>query len=188
MDLYAFAQIEDLQHYLDDNNIDIPRLRGLRLMKDEKIITDEETEKSVKGDQIDYAVHWLREHCDWCWSSWKMDRKHKAFIYGKDEHGNKAVVGIDLSKVHGKDKKRIKFHWKQIKKRYYEQFGMFNKYVGKNVLYVHARLGSTNWSDYKVDTTHPMYLERIDDAWDGTYCDIYYDLDKAVNKDEVQVH
>ena len=36
MDLFAYLQIEDLEKYLKDNNIEIPRLRGLRLMKDEE--------------------------------------------------------------------------------------------------------------------------------------------------------
>ena len=37
MDLYAYSQIENLKHLLEENKIDIPRLRGLRLMKDEEL-------------------------------------------------------------------------------------------------------------------------------------------------------
>ena len=44
-----------------------------------------------------------------------------------------------------------------------------------DVLYIHARLGSCNWSyivhtDYK---NEPWYMESCDDSWDSTYCDIY---------------
>ena len=177
MDLYAYSQIGDLEHLLEENKIDIPRLRGLRLMSDEKIITDEEMKERIAEEQKEYAINWLKQHEDNCWCSWKDKKNHKAFIYGKDENGDRVVVAINFSKVHGKDRKHIKHHWKMIRKAFTDQYKMWNKYVGKNVLYVHARLGSTNWSDYKIDENHPMFLEYIDDAWDTSYCDIYYDLD-----------
>ena len=182
MDLYAYAKIEDLAHLLEENKIDIPRLRGLRLMKDEELITDEDMEKRIFKEKNDYAINWLKQHSDCCWSSRKANKKHKSFVYGKNENGERTVIGVDFSKVHGKDRKHIKYHWKMIRKAFTDQYEMWNRYVGKNVLYVHARLGSTNWSDYKIDEKHPMFLEHIDDAWDTSYCDIYYDLDKGVKK------
>lgn len=36
MDLGAYAQIDNLGQIMKDNGIDIPRLRGLRLMKDKE--------------------------------------------------------------------------------------------------------------------------------------------------------
>lgn len=48
MDLGAYVQIEELEHYLEENNIEIPRLRGLRLMKDEEIITKQDFENMYK--------------------------------------------------------------------------------------------------------------------------------------------
>ena len=36
MDLFAYSQIDDFDHLLKDNNIEIPRLRGVRLMSQEK--------------------------------------------------------------------------------------------------------------------------------------------------------
>lgn len=180
MDLYAYAQIEKYQKILDDNQIKIARLRGLRLMKEEELITDEDIQKRISEEKTDYAVDWLRQHCDWCWSSTKADKRHKSFVYGKDENGERTVIGVDFSKVHGKDRKHIKHHWKMIRKAFTDQYEMWNRYVGKNVLYVHARQGGGNRSWYPIDTSHPMYLEDIDDAWDKTYCDIYYDLEKAL--------
>ena len=41
MDLGAYAQIEDLEHVMKENDIEIPRLRGLRLMKNEEPISKE---------------------------------------------------------------------------------------------------------------------------------------------------
>ena len=184
MDLYAYSQINDLQHFLEENKIVIPRLRGLRLMKEEEVVTDEDAKKRIESEKTEYAITWLQQRMDWCWSSDRADRHHKSFIYKKDESGERKPVAVDFSKVHGKARKHIKFRWKQITKAFTEQFDVWNKYVGKNVPYVHARLGSTNWSDYKIDTTHPMFLEHIDDAWDTSYCDIYYDLDKGISDNE----
>ena len=50
MDLGAYAQIEDLEKVMEDNGIDIPRLRGLRLMKDETPILKVEREAIIKDD------------------------------------------------------------------------------------------------------------------------------------------
>ena len=47
MDLGAYAQIPNLENILQDNNIDIPRLRGLRLMKNEEPITRKEMDEIV---------------------------------------------------------------------------------------------------------------------------------------------
>lgn len=42
MDLGAYVQIEELEKVMVDNNIDVPRLRGLRLMENEKPLTEKE--------------------------------------------------------------------------------------------------------------------------------------------------
>lgn len=42
MDLGAYAQIEELDQVMKDNGISVPRLRGLRLMVEEKPLTKEE--------------------------------------------------------------------------------------------------------------------------------------------------
>ena len=53
MDLGAYAQIPDLDKVLQDNNIDIPRLRGLRLMKNEEPITRKEMDEIA----IDHGLY-----------------------------------------------------------------------------------------------------------------------------------
>lgn len=182
MDLGAYAQIEDLGDILGDNNIEIARLRGLRLMKNEKPVSDEKLKEMIADEQTAYAINWIKQRNDWCWSSSRDRYWHKSFIYGKDKNGYDEVIGVDFTKVHGKLRKHIKFAWKKIVKAYTAQYEMFNKYAGKNVLYVHARQGGGNRPWYPIDTKHPMYLSDVDDAWDSTYCDIYYDLDKSVAK------
>jgi hypothetical protein len=56
---------------------------------------------------------------------------------------------------------------------------MFNKYIGRDdILYVHARIGSGNWPAYRDEVVNqPWFLEKIDDAFDPTYCDIYAKID-----------
>ena len=176
MDLGAYSQIDKLSNLLTKNKIEITRLRGLRLMKEEKPISDEELEEVIKEQKKEYLINWLKQHSDCCWDSRKDKNNHPAFIYGE----NNEVVDYDFSKVHGEDRKHIKFRWKNIEKEYTAQFEMFNRYAGKNVLYVHARQGGGNRFYYPIDTKHPMYLDDIDDAFDSTYCDIYYDLDKEI--------
>ena len=126
MDLYAYSQIDKLKKYLEENNIDIPRLRGLRLMKDETPVSEEKIKE--------YAENFS-----------------KYIILAGYEHALKRVK---------------------------KQYDIFNKYVGKNVLYVHARVGGANWDFFGMDeiTKHPLYLERVDDYFDSTYCDIYFKL------------
>ena len=179
MDLYAYSQIENLEQFLKDNEINIPRLRGLRLMKDEILISQEDMITSIKDEKKDYLINWLKQHSDSVWSSTKDDNHHEAFIYG-----NKIIIDYDFSKVHGKDRKHIKLKWKQIEKRYLTNFKTFNQYVGKDVMYVHARIGGGNRRWYNNEWTkiknHPLYLADCDDFYDNTYCDIYFKLNSKV--------
>ena len=53
---------------------------------------------------------------------------------------------------------------------------MWNKYAGKeNVLYIHSRIGGGNWDYYGGNelSKQPWFLEKVDDCYDDTYCDIY---------------
>ena len=179
MDLYANSKIDELEHILKENAIEISRLRGLRLMKGEDPISEEELEESIREAQQLIAVNWLKDYSKGklCFSE---NRRHKAFLFGEpDEFGDREPVGVDFSKVHGKDRKEIKRLWKELRKSFTATFEMWNRYAGKDVLCVHARQGGGNRPDYPIDVKHPMYLADIDDPWDSTYCDIYYDLSKG---------
>lgn len=93
-------QIEDIEKIAKDNGIEVPRLRGYRLMKYEK--------------------------------------------------------PVNVSKMN-------------------KQREIWNKYAGRDdILYIHARIGGNNWPHYhdQVDTK-PWFLEKVDDSFDSTYCDIY---------------
>jgi hypothetical protein len=137
MDLYAYSQIKK---YLEENGINIPRLRGLRFMKDQELVTEKDIEEETK-----------------VWLIWAVYPKAKS-----------------INDLHGKKRKKYKLALKHARK----QYDIFNKYVGKNVLYVHTRIGGITWDLLGMDeiTKHPLYLERVDDYLDSTYCDIYFKL------------
>lgn len=65
---------------------------------------------------------------------------------------------------------------KRQKKKVLDQFNTWNKYAGRdNVLYIHARIGGNNWNFYGGFelARQPWFIEKVDDSFDNTYCDIY---------------
>ena len=174
MDLYAYSQIEDLKLILEKQNINVPRLRGLRLMKNEEIVPQEKINEGI-NDSILYIVRQIVEQNSLtCWSSWKEGTKKKVLIYDKEKN----VIGYHWNKIHGKKRKWIKWEIKKTKKAYQQQYDMFNSFVGKDVLYVHSRIGGNNWNYFKGFELlkHPDYLKHVDDCFDSTYCDIYFKI------------
>lgn len=178
MDLGAYAQIDDLEKVMEDNGIVIPRLRGLRRMRDEFTVTKEEMLESAKyiglwECQSLCRCNFIPDAC--CHEySWRTNRIVEKYMI-KNEHHD--YVGIRWDNIHGKRRKMFKFELKKAKKRVFKQYEMFNKYVGRpDVLYIHARLGSGNWGGYdceKLVKGQPWFLDYIEDAFDCTYVDIY---------------
>lgn len=194
MDLYAYSQIESLEPILKACNLEIPRLRGLRLMKFSELTSQEEIDESIKSAKVDA----VKDHYNYdSWTAWGGNKKHPSFIYRYEsldmEHRYKDVIDYDFSKIHGKHRKALKLEFKRIKKAYLTEYGLFNKFVGKDVLYVHARAGGGNrgWCKTNNLRSHPLYLADCDNAFDSTYCDFYFDisgidLDKIDFKKEVE--
>lgn len=183
MDLYAYSQIEDLEDILKDLNIAVPRLRGVRLMKISKPVSQEEIEKRIKEIKVKNCVQWLRERSWNCWSSWNENKKHPSFIYGKvfneyTEEYEIEVIDIDYSKIKRKDRNIIKLKNKEDETRIRKDFELWNKYCGKDVLYVHTRAGGGNriWCRTDEVKQHPLYLDDCDDSFDSTYFTIYFDI------------
>ena len=177
MDLFAYSQIDDFDHLLKDNNIEIPRLRGVRLMSQEK------PEYNYVPDNLEFNV--LE---DWIASDFGRDKvfqvyssltsalaKHISYISKIDDYGDE-VRKINWKLLKRKDKKYLKLQIKHRIKEYRKQFETFNKYCGRDdVLYIHARIGGGNWSYYDGPelSKQPWFIEKVDDAFDSTYCDIY---------------
>ena len=178
MDLGAYAQIKDLEQVMKDNNIDIPRLRGLRLMKNEEPITRASMED-----------HWewigVSECESLCQNGFKMngdlielsERTDRIIDKYMIRNENRHVIGIKWNKVHCKKRKLFKYKLRKAKERVLKQDNKFNKYCGKeDVLYIHARLGGENWNYYdcnEIIKNQPWYLDHCEDAFDWTYVDIY---------------
>ena len=183
MDLAAFVQIDDLDAIAKANGIEVPRLRGYRLMKDEQPVSLEELKALMKDCEVQVCE-------DLCcsvpfWSarsschrfSQQTDYIRKYFLIQEvDEKGYNRYVGIRWDRIHGKKRKILKFAIKKQNKRIQKQFDVWNKYAGKEgVLYIHSRIGGRNWDYYGGDelSAKPWFLEKVDDWFDSTYCDIY---------------
>ena len=95
---------------------------------------------------------------------------------------NIPAVAVRWDKVHGKRRKEIKWVLRRTRKQVREQYNLFNSFVGRDdVLYIHARLGSTSWTDEKTKaevTRQPWFIEQVDDSFDSSYCDIYARIDR----------
>jgi len=173
MDLGAFVQIDDLSEIVKKNGIEVPRLRGYRLMKDEEPIPKEDYEEAIKRMAL-YECRELIEDSVRYVDRWASSLNQ---IKRKTNEG----TGIRWDLIHGKMRKRLKLAIKHRTKRVKAQFDMFNKYAGKDgILMIHSRTGGDNWYYYKCKDeveSKPWFLEKVDDHFDGTYCDIYAKID-----------
>ena len=187
MDLGAYVQIDDLDKIASDNGIRVPRLRGYRLMKDEEPISCDEFMKSIKRIVFNDALTSCRPFdpdSGYYEFSERTDERLKKYgifeendpesSFGKYSAFN--LIDIKWNLIHGKAKKRIKFALKKRIRACKKQYDAWNKYCGRNdILYIHARIGGNNWDwyeGYKLEK-EPWFLEKVDDYYDCTYCDIY---------------
>lgn len=182
MDLYAYTQIGELDKIAQDNGIVVPRLRGYRLMKDERPVSTEE----MREMQDEAAVHVCERICctTGCWIEYSDRTKricNRYLIRSRDEDGYEKYSGIRWDRVHGKKRKAFKLAIKQKKKAVKKQYDMWNKYVdNEDVLYIHARIGSGSWAreDGEKIMNEPWFLDKADDYFDNSYCDIYASIAK----------
>lgn len=174
MDLAAYADMERLDEIVKKNGIEIPRERGYRLMSEQEKIPQEDYDEAVKDmsvwlcEQLIQAYPKYSVHYEWQVHSPITKRQIKKFI--KDEE-------ILWERIHGVFRKNLKYVIKKKTQAIKAQNDTFNKYVGRpDIIMVHARVGSDNWRYYdchqKVEGK-PWFIEKVDDYFDSTYCDIY---------------
>lgn len=178
MDFGAYVKIDDVSKIAEENGINIPRLRGYRLMVNEEPLPTDEIKKIEE-----FAEKGVYENMCSGVPAFSVNPLYYAFgeytdrIIAKyiDEHGN-----LRWNLVHGKKRKNAKFAVKKIKRQVRKQYETFNKYVGReDVLYVHARIGGGNWKLYCAEIQNQSwFLEKVDDFYDDTYCDIYAKIGK----------
>lgn len=190
MNLTAYSQIEDLMPVLQSTGIEIPRLRGLGLMKNEEPVNQTDLNEILHSMEI-LAVQNLCESFP-AWDFYSCcsklcpatDRRIKKYMI-LDEDGY--PISIRWDRIHGKKRKTAKYAIKQYKKAVIDNIKVFNKYAGRDdVLFVHARIGGDNWNYFNgpsIVASHPAFLEKVDDYFDSTYCDIYLKIDpETVNR------
>ena len=177
MDLGAYANIDNFGFIMRENGIHVPRLRGLRLMKNEIPLTKEEIDHQINFcamyDCETLCSQRFRPNLLWYeFSSATRRLMNKYLIYNESN----LAIGVNWKNVHGKKRKMFKYVIKKNKKVVKHQLGVYNSYCGKDdVLYIHARIGGPNWLAYGGDEIEkqPWFIEKVDDAFDCTYCDIY---------------
>lgn len=172
MDLGAYAKINELSEIAKKNGIEVPRLRGYRLMSEEKPIDTKKILYGIEGDCCE----------DLCRSNWKNDGCYTLSSYTDFliEYYTRKINGGGKEprwdRIHGFKRKKLKFEIKKRKRNILKQYNTFNKYCGKeNILYIHSRIGGYNWKYYNGDKLkkNPWFIEKVDDSFDSTYCDIY---------------
>ena len=190
MNLTAYSQIEDLITVLQSTGIEIPRLRGLGLMKNEEPVSNTDLDEILHSMEILAIQNLCESFPAWdfysCCSEYcpATNRRIKKYMI-LDKDGD--PVGIRWDRIHGKKRKTAKYAIKQYKKNVIENIKVFNKYAGRDdVLFVHARIGGDNWNYFNgpsIVASHPSFLEKVDDYFDSTYCDIYLKIDpETVNR------
>lgn len=197
MDLYAYSQIDDLDSMAKANGIVIPRLRGYRLMSEEQPASTEEINEAARQHELylcEKACSTIPRFCpDSCMSELssrtdKVRSKYCVRVTRKGQRGDgneysyKETIAFRWNLLHGKNRRALKFAIKNGRKDAIHQLRTFNKYVGRDdVLYIHARIGGRNWSYYGGPDLEkqPWFLEKVDDYFDSTYCDIYVLVDKS---------
>ena len=185
MDLGAYVQIDNLEQVMKDNCIEVPRLRGLRLMKDEEKVTDEEMREmyaNAETSEVEQACRsGFHMKANWATYSWETDILAEYYInFAKKENGSRDhfnPIEVRWDRLHGKKRKVCKYRIKKRRKKIKKQFEMWNKYCGRDdVLYIHARIGGGNWNYFNCDKVikqQPWYLDHCEDYHDCTYVDIY---------------
>ena len=180
MDLYAYAQMADLEPIMEANGIkDIQRLRGLRLMQFEEPLNEKEIEKTIRS-RLKYNLESLLAYdprTGWYCYCWRSDCLRDWFLYKNGQPRWK--------RIHGKLRKAVKFEIKKTRKNVLKQYEMWNKYCGReDVLYIHTRTGGNNWNYYGCNKylSEPWYLDHVTDSFDSTYCDIYAKIDPELTK------
>ena len=181
MDLGAYANIDDLEVIAKKNNIEVPRLRGYRLMKDEspvdltKVIDKKQIAIDCVNDLCVSKPFWNTHAWSAEWSIWTDHICEYFLVTEKDEDGYAKYTDVRWDRIHGWKRKVLKTYIHNEIVRQRKQWEMWNKYAGKeDILYIHARIGGGNWSHYFREVVgKPWFIEKVDDCFDSTYCDIY---------------
>ncbi len=183
MDLGAYVQIDELEKIAKDNGIEVPRLRGYRLMKDEKPI---DYRNMFDGIDIKRTEDLCESIPFWSSNAYAHEFSNttnyikRIFI----QYKNGKPIRVRWERIHGWKRRVLKLAIHNYKKRIKTQYEVWNKYAGRDdILYIHSRIGGGNWYYYYNDVVDkPWFVEKVDDYFDSTYCDIYARIKKEENE------
>lgn len=185
MDLFAYSQIKDLEEVAAENNISVPRLRGYRLMANEEKVDWKTLKQDVEyvcTEHMCSSVPFWKENSDWSRYSSSIQRIEEFYIT-KDKKPR-------WDRIHGWKRKALKTMIHNYMRRVQQQYEMWNKYVGRSdILYIHSRIGGGNWPSYREEVVNqPWFIEKVDDWFDCTYCDIYARIKEGERKEYGEIH
>lgn len=182
MDLGAYIQIEALAELAKNSGIEIPRLRGYRLMADESKISSCEIKQRMNEmdvtvcEQLCTAEPFWTPRCDFrVYNSW-TDRLRDYYLDRNLSKDYRSYTGIRWDRIHGWKRKTLKCEIKKAHRKVQQTYDAWNRYAGQEgVLYIHARIGGHYWELYGGHDLEkqPWFIEKIDNYFDSTYCDIY---------------
>lgn len=162
MDIGAYMRIENLENIAKENGIDVPRLRGYRLMKNETPYTEDEIKQEVK-ETLSHAFRSIEDIC-----ARMMEKAQAHDIRGYE--AEKSWLSMYENEAYS------------FEEDFKKQCDTYNKYCGRDdVLMIHSRMGGTSYrytdengndARYCIED-EPWFLDHVRDAYDGTYCDIY---------------
>lgn len=191
MDLLAYLNGEEVEKALKKNGIEIPRLRGGIFMSSEEKIPDEIIKKEIAWFtrhiysractseprfRPNAPIHEYSSATDKIKEKYLLTEEVTEILNDGTNYVSEKIIGFRWNLIHGKNKKAIKLAVKQGEKAILKFFIAQNKYAGrKDVLRIHARIGGDNWAYYGGGDIErqPWFLEKVDDYFDDTYCDIY---------------
>lgn len=179
------VEIEKLEEIAKDNGIYVPRLRGYRLMSGEIPYSNNRVIEIAMDAATGVCDNIVRTGCSYCWEGSNVaDRKARKYLVYAAVY--KLPTDIKWSAVHGKLRRRLKFEVKKAVKCAKKQYDAWNRYCGRNdVLYIRARIGGGNWPYYRnVVVNKPWFIEKVDDTFDSTYCDIYARIEDVGERSE----
>ena len=130
------------------NGIDIPHLRGYRLMSEEIPFTEDEIAKACDEGYWD---------------------EYRTFVYRKRPWYRPRNARFDP------DKRQLRRMCRQHARDTHRQLEMFNKYAGRSdVLMIHARIGG-DWPTRggALISMEKWFIDYCYDGADHTYCDLY---------------
>lgn len=196
MDLGAFVNRESIDALAKANGIEVPSLRGYRIMSEEEVWDDEyiaECEKNLVGD------YW--------WSAAGDVNGEEAFNdwleHNREDYANGyRPANIPKSRISKEFRKdlgptlTVFDRVSMLRARWHRQAMLWNRYAGhEGVLYIHSRMGGdgrTHSPYYKQYSDKDPYwpegwdvrdqmwfLDVCADAFDPTYCDIYARINRG---------